>query len=211
MRVQALVHVTPDDGAQARIAVGNRKELVGILQADRIDPATAHAHRVMMQCDEHVALAGVRQARIEARELRGAHVPESLSGHAAVDHHDPPGAQVMETTDLEGRGSQLAAHEFAIVVIAGQAPYRLAQVAKQLAHRGVAARVVVDQITREQQGVGIPVVRPGVLQHALERVTRVHAAQGTVSPRHEVRVGELQQPNLIVHGAHVTGCAISTR
>jgi hypothetical protein len=62
----------------------------------------------------------------------------------------------------------------------------------------------VDEVAGEQQGFGVPVEGAGVGQHRAQRGAGGYPAQGTVIARHQVRIGELQQAQVSVHGGHVT-------
>ena len=204
-RVVQLVHMAPDHDTYAGVAVGYAKKLFGILQRHGIDPAAAHRHGVVVQGNEHVALASAGKRCVEAREFRAAEAPMRLARHAAVEHHDPPVAQVMSTAHMEGWRGQLATHGVHVIVIARKAPHGLAGCAQQFPHRGVAGRIVVDQVAGHQDCGGMRDLTLRLAQYRLKSGARHNAAQGTRGTAEQVRIGNLQQADLGVHPVMLPG------
>ncbi len=97
-----------------------------------------------MESYEDLAFARRGQRAIEPGQFRGAEAPVRFPGYAAVEHDDAPVPQVMVAAHRKGRLLKFTEHDLGIVMIARQAPYGLAQIAHQFAHRSIAARIIVN-------------------------------------------------------------------
>jgi hypothetical protein len=76
------------------VPVDDLEELGCVVEADLIEPAAAHGHRVMMQAHERVQVVCGAQRGVERRECFFGEVTARGAGQAAIEQHDAPAAHV---------------------------------------------------------------------------------------------------------------------
>jgi len=96
---------------------------------------------------------------------------------------------------VEGRLSECIAHECAYIVIAGHAVNRQLQGGEQLAKMFVGAdAIVLNQVARNDNKVGAPVIIAIVIEHGTQRRIGHGAAQISRDIGEQVRVRKVQNP-----------------
>ena len=163
-----LVHVAPYDAAHVRMGVDDAPEIVGIGEAYAIEPATAHGDRVVMQADHGVRLRA-REIRVQPGEFRRREAAADVPGVVAVQHDELPVADGMGAAVSKWGLAESAAHGLGLVVVAGNTQDGRAQAAEYALEAQIARRIVVDQITRDQDG--------GVLGRVRRKSVIEHGAQ----------------------------------
>ena len=114
----------------------------------------------------------------------------------AVQHDELPAAEGVRAAVAKWRAIETALHGLGLVVIAGHAQYRLLQVPQNALEAQIAAGIVLDQITGDEDG-GVVVTR--VLRTARQRIfhhgtqTRIgfHAAQNPAGVAVQMRIGDV--------------------
>ena len=187
-----LMHVAPDHRLDLRMAVDDRPEFVGVREPDLVEPAALHRDRVVMQAHHRMALPRACRALHRAwRAFRPRCVrrpgsrPRCRAARSAR-RRCRPGRRARRAASASA--ARICGHE---IVIARHAQYGLAEAREHAAEVFVAARVVLHEIARDQDGVGNGDVTRGVGERALERLERIHAAQRFRRVAEQMRVGEL--------------------
>lgn len=187
------MNVAPDDAAHVRMSVDDFEELGRILQAHPIQPAAGHRHRLMVQTHERMPIPCRGKSRLQLAQALRAEPAGSGPGDRAVEQHDAPEAKVDGPPHHERRAVELAAHRLRLVVVAGQTQHRHSQAVEYVPEMDITRWVVLDQIARDQHGVGGPVALARVRERCLERGQSGNATQQLALAAVKVRIGEMCQ------------------
>ena len=120
-----LVDMATDQGAHRRQARDDRLKRCAVAQSDAIKPGAAHRDRLMVQHHQRVRWTARPERSLEARQFGGGQFARSLSRDGAVEHDDPPRAQIVVTEMPEGRFGERLAEQLRVVVVARDAKHRL--------------------------------------------------------------------------------------
>jgi len=131
--------------------------LVGVVEADGVQPAAADIDWRVMQAHHHVIRIGRLDFSVQACEFGRRDVAARLPGHTAVQADDQP----VRTRDgfavMKFRRIQRLAHERAYIVIARQRVDRQVESAEQFDEMLIGAgAVILDDIAGHQRNVGTP-------------------------------------------------------
>jgi hypothetical protein len=153
-------------------------------------------------------MAAVRAAdrTIETRELWRLQAAVRLARHRAVEQHDAPVAEIHVTAHLHRRAGDRDRQRRGDVVIARQAIHWQPGFRHHDAEMAVAARLVVHDVAGYQQCVVALAAIERMRQYRAQRCQRRNAAQRAQRVRKQVRVGDMQQADVRVHGSNVSAC-----
>jgi hypothetical protein len=185
------MHVSPHDGLHLRVAVDDGPEFVGVREADLVEPAARHVHRVMVQANQRVTLARPPEIFVELREHLDGDVSACLVRDHAVEQHDAPRADIGRPVELERGARERGTHLRHQVVIARHAEHRLVVARKGAAELLVAARVVLHQIAGDEDRIGHGDVARSVGENAVERFARVDSPQRRGGVAKQMRIGKV--------------------
>ena len=142
-----------------------------------------------MQHHERVGLSGFAEYFVESSSLAFIESTTDLTLLLRVEQDDPPRADIVVTTDPEGRCIEDVDHRLRDVVVTGDAEdgnLRIERFAQPL----VAAWIVVNDVARQQNEIGG--FTQGLGQHGSQRVEHDEAALTTGGVAHEMRIGDLE-------------------
>src|SRR5262245_14793999 len=172
-----LVNVPPHDGAYVLVAVDDLEELVRVFQSYLIEPAAAHAHRMMVQAHESVRSRILGQRTLQQLQLRRRKPSACLASDEAVEHHCEPARPARNAAELKRRAVQRAGHRDRFVVIAGNAVDRYSERGEDFAKSRVALGIVLDEIAGSENAVARPMLRAGIVDGREERGVGGYAAE----------------------------------
>lgn len=142
-----------------------------------------------MQYHERVGLPGFAECLVETSTLAFIESTTDLTLLLRVEQDDPPRADIVVTTDMEGRCIEDVDHRLRDIVVTGDAEdgnLRIERFVQPL----VAAWIVVNDIARQQNEIGA--FTQGLGQHGSQRVEHDEAALTTGRVAHEMRIGDLE-------------------
>src|ERR1700733_15361281 len=100
--IKWLMHMSPQNAAHRAVRVDDAEELLGIVEADLVQPIAGHRHGMMMQADQY--RSGCRGQRLlEQLQLCWRQVTAVLSGYAAVQQHQAPTTKIKGASRNERR------------------------------------------------------------------------------------------------------------
>src|SRR6185312_2378910 len=201
------MHVAPDDAANVGMPIDDVEELVGILQADTIEPTARHRNRVVVQTDEDVPLRRSGEGRLQSSQALRAEPSGRRAAYRAIEQHDAPEPKINRSSYDERSAVELAAHRLGLIVIAWQAEHRQPESPEQPAEMRVPGRIVLNEIARHEHRIRRPLALLRVGERCLERGQRCNATQQLTLAPVKVRVGEVSQAHYTLgphHGLRVT-------
>ena len=132
-----------------------------------------------------------------------------MAGNTAVEQHDAPVRDIDVTADLKRRAREGRAQLRWIVVIARNAIDRLLEALEHACEVRVALGLVVDNISAADERIDVLVCR-GVIQYTLQGGQRLHAPQTPLGTGEQVRIGEQQQSDVVIHEGMVLAVQCSS-
>ena len=103
--------------------------------------------------------------------------PADMARIVAVQHDELPVAKFVRAANSKRRAIQFGAHRLGLIVIAGNAQHRFAEIAEDAAKAQIARLVILHQIARDQYGGVIRHARKGIIEHRMQARIRLDAAQ----------------------------------
>ena len=128
---------------------------------------------------------------IEPREFVGSQASAHVAGIVAVEHDELPAVRHVRAADLKRRAVELSAHGVGFVVVSGNAQHRLIEVAEDAAKAQIAGRIVLHQITGDQNGRVVRNARKRILEHRVQTRVRLDTAQPAGGAAVKMRIGDL--------------------
>jgi hypothetical protein len=189
-RIELLMYVPPGDGSHVRVRIDDAPEIVGIGEADAVQPAAAHGDGMVMQT-HHGVLARFAERTIQALEFLLCQSTARVSRIVAVEHDELPARSAVGSAYLEWRLAERALHRFRLVVVARNAKHGLRTVAEDAAEAQIAGRIVLHQIAGHQDRGVIRDLHERLIEHVAQGRVGLHAAQFRAGVAVQMRVGYL--------------------
>ncbi|MCY1441962.1 hypothetical protein D9M71_583030 [compost metagenome] len=108
--------MAPEQRAHLRIALQYGEQRLGISHTDRVHPGAADGHRMMVEADQHMALAGGFQGLLQQGQLLGREKPGHGAGDGGVQQYQAPVGEVDYGLEGAGAGADLAHYRHLVVV-----------------------------------------------------------------------------------------------
>ena len=154
------------------------EKLVAIVQADRVKPFAAHRYGRVMQADHDVACARIGNLIVKPRQFGCVQVSAGVISDTAVNAGNQPIASLSGSAVVERWRRKRIAHQCAYVMIARYAIDGQLQRRQQFAEMFVSTgTVILDQVARDDDKVGAPVIVAIMIEHCTQRRIGDSAAQ----------------------------------